>query len=1190
MPLPDVVPLTDGPMAEYECEGVEDGDELLTGAFLVTSAMIAAEQRLADAVGGSGMIVEFQPRGAVFMGCALASRSALVILKAASGQHALRAFPVATVRFIAMTAAAARAATEDGGAAMDVRAKRLAARVAMQLVPPSPPRRPPPGAGGALFAWASLKSMDVLRTGMLGEKVEDGGFEIEEETFRVSGFFADDGVVTEAEYQAAVALADEEEVRRELTEMAARQNSAIRAPDRPAGPVEAELFGRPGLRTGLQGASQTPGPRAGLDDPNLNPEPIPQAARDDPNPQANRNPEPIPRAARDDPNPQAYLNPDLPGDPNPQEYLNPNLPGDPNPQANLNPNPEQVSSPPYHGFRTVGGARSGPGSGSTSPANSMVAAEWAGRELELVAARVPADAARVFAKAGVNMASLRRMPYQFVTTGLTAKGVCLTDMELWLLMDAIKSEAPGVNTPPAQPAVALPPVPPPKPKPASAQPKLGDAGFEVYYGKCARKGAMGVAACVCKASSNGDPKEFCCDTCRAGKPCTTAVHNFPSKLPEGVAIERLTQMPVNVRPMRLMLAARGLTPESERATVRSMAVQLWAYQTAARERIAEAAVSPGSPYGTLGDAELGDVDLDGAVLGVAARAQAEEAAEYERGAPAREEEAMRAAYELLAPTREAEATALAAKAQAAVAAELAAAAERRAARDAAPPGTVVGRAGDDNPWGSHGSETELEWKLRQRQQRGAEQLAAAQAREEAAQGRTMLPIIARTGGELAELVRQVPTPMLRSAIDAMAMYFQLTRQIKAESGTEGWQPYAMVPALGQLIAVAFEARATTAAKAMEHYEAIECPRERALLVLSQVAITDTSGSAHVPSQRGSTSAAVESSATEALRAQAELLGQSQEAMRAIEAMHVISTWAATDESKETELRSAISALEIGPHGASVAFMLHQERLGNAPTGATLSPNAARAWRLLDAARPRLLAARHRLFRTVLPEGVCGYALLKAINCGTLTTALLVSETLAKSKSPLAVVEMKAGVMAVWPLLMAMVREVHPRDVSTEHQLLGMAKDAFDTGRSSAESVSVAITPVLVEMTVQMGDWLRGGAKAPTWGRVRAHTLREAVGKATMQARMNVREFASVPPWTGPPTPAGTSGAPGAPGSRNARKVAAALKAEEERAERPGYLPMEEFKAKKEQERKDAAAARKAEAKATADKLAGGKEA
>ena len=107
-------------------------------------------------------------------------------------------------------------------------------------------------------------------------------------------------------------------------------------------------------------------------------------------------------------------------------------------------------------------------------------------------------------------------------------------------------------------------------------------------------------------------------------------------------------------------------------------------------------------------------------------------------------------------------------------------------------------------------------------------------------------------------------------------------------------------------------------------------------------------------------------------------------------------------------------------------------------------------------------------------------------------ASLVPAWLAAPTTAAAKLEQRDAVMAAWPVLMAMVREVTPRDVTAEAQLLEMAARAFNPAYAAGDPIVRLVAPVFKEMAAKYGRYLLGGGVEPTWAYVAEQAEKETM--------------------------------------------------------------------------------------------------
>ena len=208
-----------------------------------------------------------------------------------------------------------------------------------------------------------------------------------------------------------------------------------------------------------------------------------------------------------------------------------------------------------------------------------------------------------------------------------------------------------------------------------------------------------------------------------------------------------------------------------------------------------------------------------------------------------------------------------------------------------------------------------------------------------------------------------------------------------------------------------------------------------------------------------------------------------------------------DDTQQAALRAAVIAMETGAFDADITMLLHHAgEARHTPTGAGIaSAPAVRVWRVMNKVMPRLLHAPTRYYAKLCPHGMDAGAAVKAICQGKLTVETLAGAALVnKMSAP----ETRNAVIRAWPVMLAMMREIMPRDTTAEHHLLLMVKDAFDASRSMVDQLATVVTPVFGEMTLRYGDFLRAGTLETTWEKVRTDITAESMRFAALSTMYN----------------------------------------------------------------------------------------
>ena len=102
---------------------------------------------------------------------------------------------------------------------------------------------------------------------------------------------------------------------------------------------------------------------------------------------------------------------------------------------------------------------------------------------------------------------------------------------------------------------------------------------------------------------------------------------------------------------------------------------------------------------------------------------------------------------------------------------------------------------------------------------------------------------------------------------------------------------------------------------------------------------------------------------------------------------------------------------------------------------------------------QLLVAWGEKWRKLCPAHCVASALVVAVLRGTVSVATFVPTRLVVPKTAAAMAEQRDAVMQAWPVLIAMVREVTPRDTTAESQLLEVAARAFNPAYAAGDPTS-----------------------------------------------------------------------------------------------------------------------------------------
>ena len=305
-----------------------------------------------------------------------------------------------------------------------------------------------------------------------------------------------------------------------------------------------------------------------------------------------------------------------------------------------------------------------------------------------------------------------------------------------------------------------------------------------------------------------------------------------------------------------------------------------------------------------------------------------------------------------------------------------------------------------------------------------------------------------------------------------------------------WLPMAVIPMLLVQMSEALERAGLSAAEALAvHAESFSHPVARlvsaAAALQQRQSVSAGAATAGATAREGSGSSAQVSvlrGTLDRMAADPDVVGRMQQ---------IVAT--SGKEGADGTLRSQVRDLER--LSADAAFVLHQEGLDSIATTGTPAPHPAtqRLWDAFYLVRPRLLAARLRYYgegtRKQLPRGVSAEAMLKAVNAGKPTVAVLAGTTSKVAK------EQQKGLLKVWAVFAAMVEDMFPRDKTARRTLCEMAFHTFDVGWDApADAIQAGVADVFTAMARRSARFLSGAGDAPEW----SATRHEAVSSATYE--------------------------------------------------------------------------------------------
>ena len=141
----------------------------------------------------------------------------------------------------------------------------------------------------------------------------------------------------------------------------------------------------------------------------------------------------------------------------------------------------------------------------------------------------------------------------------------------------------------------------------------------------------------------------------------------------------------------------------------------------------------------------------------------------------------------------------------------------------------------------------------------------------------------------------------------------------------------------------------------------------------------------------------------------------------------------TTPAQDVQVLAMLHDLEVGEHGAEVAMIMHQEKLGAVPTGAfAVSAPAATVWAAAIDVRSWVARARERQLKLQLPAAVDVRALVTSVSSGAFSIDKLVPGKLVGD-------ERAKSILVCWPAFVELVTSAHPRDSTAGPTLRQLAQ-------------------------------------------------------------------------------------------------------------------------------------------------------
>jgi hypothetical protein len=365
-------------------------------------------------------------------------------------------------------------------------------------------------------------------------------------------------------------------------------------------------------------------------------------------------------------------------------------------------------------------------------------------------------------------------------------------------------------------------------------------------------------------------------------------------------------------------------------------------------------------------------------------------------------------------------------------------------------------------------------------------------RADAAEIREVVEIVR---GDVELCVRNVHDRDLREVLTNIALTFAETTQLVQNPN---WMPEAVLPAIKVAITSASQATEVSLTEQLLRHGTVEQTSAKRIHVF--MALTEMAGALTASRTMGSRSGGRGASTSDTRVNAAVLLAAEKldaQAGSTVDELQRLAQASGTRvEQNGPELRAAVAAAQQGEFGAEIALIIHQESLAT-PKG-TMAPSANKMWNSLLVVAQRQRDALVSYFRRLTPLGVDIKLLVTAIVCGKLTVADMVPPAVTKAgKAP----EVREAVMRAWPLVMQIMLEVHPRDVTAQYVLLKLALDVFAREHVASNPVETLLKPVLEEMRTTSALYLMDGGAEHSWQETMDNSMADALQSMALRGSL-----------------------------------------------------------------------------------------
>ena len=373
--------------------------------------------------------------------------------------------------------------------------------------------------------------------------------------------------------------------------------------------------------------------------------------------------------------------------------------------------------------------------------------------------------------------------------------------------------------------------------------------------------------------------------------------------------------------------------------------------------------------------------------------------------------------------------------------------------------------------------------LHPQQQQAFQQLAPQQPVQWSDPGMLRAQLTQVSPGAAAPLFAVVPDDRLFTTVMTGMTLFQMHSSLQGDvSG---------VALLANLIEHVVAHSSVTVDSLLRDRAGVADPVSRVMVVMQELASAHSrAGPTRLWAAGGAAGSAPSDEASSVRRA-IESVGRDPVAAAQVQKLRTaVSGGVTTPEQDETVLRM-VRDLEAGEHGADVAMILHQEKLGAVPTGMhSVSAAAAAVWGGMGDVMSWVARARERQMKLQLPAAVDAKALVASVAAGKFSVDKLVPGKLVGA-------ERGRMILLGWPAFVELVSSVYPRDPTAGATLRQLTVEAF--GGGSDDAAHGLLERTLKQAATSFEGYRSGSDPLPTWKSIRDQ-VRDDLDAASLTRR------------------------------------------------------------------------------------------